>query len=145
MMIERVLYLLMKINGNIRNIVGNETEQKIAKLFRERHYYVYITPHKANGQPVDIICISKHKSFLLDAKHVESGKISFPFSRIEPNQRTTMMYAKDWAGLENLGFGLYFEDTKILYWLPYDKVLEYEKDGFKSIKYEELDRLENFV
>lgn len=114
--------------------IGNATEKKIIQLLRDKNYWIYNTPHKVNGQPVDIIAIRKNSSWLIDAKHVEQKSISFPFDRIEPNQITTCIYANSFAGIENIGFAIDFDRDGQVYWLPFNLYQELNKTGCKSIK-----------
>ena len=74
------------------------------------------------------------------AKHLEEEKASFSFERIEPNQKTSMSYAQNFAHITNMGFVIYWERTpEKLYFLPYDRVLRSEQEGKKSVKIEDLD------
>jgi Holliday junction resolvase len=118
--------------------IGNKTETKIVNIFREFRYWVYNTPHKTNGQPVDIIAMNDRDGWLVDAKHVETGKVSFSFSRIEPNQITTCLYAKEFAKIKNLGFAIEFDRDGEVYWLPFEKFLEMSKNGEKSVNMNDL-------
>lgn len=114
---------------------GNETEDKVALLFKKKHYWSYITPKKLGGQPVDIIAISDKGKWLVDAKHLEETEKSFPFSRIEANQLTTMQYARGYAGVQGLGFVICVgNDFDKFYFLSYDKYLDLSQKGLKSAK-----------
>lgn len=127
-------------------IVGNETEEGIGKLFKKNGYWCYITPHKVNGQPVDIIALKRRHNWLIDGKHLEEGSKSFPFSRIEPNQLTTMDYAMNFAGIETLGFGIAIGgDFTRFYWLSYQEYLEAIKNDLKSVKIANLRDLQEVI
>ena len=123
--------------------VGNETEDYIAKFFKSKGYWAYITPKKFNGQPIDIIAIKESNAWLVDAKHLRKEDKSFPFSRIEPNQRNSMEYAKKFAKVENIGFCICWDICPgKVFFLHYDKLIEYEEKGRKSAKLEELEDFE---
>ena len=126
--------------GNVQNIVGNSTENFIANFLRENGYWAYILPKKVGGQPFDIIACRCDDIWCGDAKHLEEEKASFSFERIEPNQKTSMSYAQNFAHITNMGFVIYWERTpEKLYFLPYDRVLKSEKEGKKTVKIEDLD------
>ena len=125
--------------GNVQNIVGNSTENFIANFLRENGYWAYILPKKVGGQPFDIITCRCDDIWFVDAKHLEEEKASFSFERIEPNQKTSMSYAQNFAHITNMGFVIYWERTpEKLYFLPYDRVLKSEKENKKSVKIEDL-------
>lgn len=136
----------MKTNSsNVRNVVGSTTEKTVVNALRQKGYWVYNTPMKANGQPVDIIAIKGNVSYLMDAKHIRENDVSFTFNRVEPNQITTMLYAMDFAKIENLGFAILFERTGAIYWLDFKKFLESQKNGKKSININELELFDNVI
>lgn len=105
----------------------------VAELLRKNGYWVYITPLKVTGQPMDIIAAKKHYFFILDAKHVREENPSFPLSRIEPNQWAVMSYCHDFAHIDNIGFAILFERTGEIYWLNYETVFKLKDQGVKSI------------
>nr|DAR59166.1 MAG TPA: recombination protein [Caudoviricetes sp.] len=124
---------------SVQNIVGDSTENYTANFLRENGYWAYILPKKVGGQPFDIIACRCDDIWFLDAKHLEKEKASFSFERIEPNQKTSMSYAQNFAHITNMGFVIYWERTpETLYFLPYERVRKMEADGQKSVKIEEL-------
>ena len=126
-----------------QQIEGDNTEAIIAKTFKSKGYWAYITPKKTNGQPVDIIAMKGNVNWLVDAKHLEETKKSFPFSRIEPNQIDSLTYAKQKSGIKNLGFVIGQENNGFkLFFLSFDKLIDLMKNDVKSIKISEL---EDFV
>lgn len=131
---------------SIQNIVGDSTEQFIANFLRENGYWAYILPKKVGGQPFDIIACRYNNIWFIDAKHLEKEKASFSFDRIEPNQKTSMLYAQQFAHITNMGFIIYWERTpEKLYFLPYDRVLKSEKEGKKSVKIEDLNEFKEVL
>lgn len=131
---------------SIQNIVGDSTEQFIANFLRENGYWAYILPKKVGGQPFDIIACRYNNIWFVDAKHLEKEKASFTFDRIEPNQKTSMLYAQQFAHISNMGFIIYWERTpEKLYFLPYDRVLRSEKEGKKSVKIEDLNEFKEVL
>ena len=126
--------------------LGNETEEEVAKFFKKNGYWSYITPKKVSGQPVDIIAIKNGVNWLVDAKHLDIKKKSFAFSRAEANQIDAMTYARNFAGIKNLGFVICLEnDYSKFFFLSYDKYLEIEQSGRKSAKIDELEDLGNLL
>jgi len=125
--------------------VGADTENLIVNFYKSKGFWVYLTPRKTNGQPIDIIAIKRNEHWLIDSKHVRENECSFPFDRIEPNQVMSMTYARKYANIDNLGFGIYFERNKQLYYLSYDKYMEMSKKGLKSANMNDLPLLDNEV
>lgn len=125
---------------SIQNIVGDSTEQFIANFLRENGYWAYILPKKVGGQPFDIIACRYNNIWFVDAKHLEKEKASFTFDRIEPNQKTSMLYAQQFAHISNMGFIIYWErNIEKLYFLSYNNLCDMLKNGKKSVKIEELE------
>lgn len=128
--------------------IGNKTEKDVVSILREHGYWVYRCAMKNNGQPVDIIAIKggqKYHVWLIDGKHVTTNKVSFVFNRIEPNQITSLRYARDFAGIENTGFAIEFERTGEFYYLPFSKYEELAENGYKSVNLSELELFEEVL
>ena len=124
-------------NQQLQDKLGKATEKLVCKTFKKYGYWCYNIPKKTNGQPCDIVAAKKGgKTFLVwlvDAKHIETEKVSFTFDRIESNQITSMRYARDFSKLENLGFAIFFDRDKQLHWLPFEIYEELAKKGIKSV------------
>lgn len=130
--------------NNKRNEEGKGTEKFIAKTFKNAGYWVYNMPKKIEGQPCDLVAVKGGKdtnAWLIDAKHVEEGKVSFSFDRIEPNQLAAMSYAIGFAKIQNVGFAIFFDRNKTLYWFPYNDFLKCNNLGMKSINMHDLQPL----
>lgn len=142
---------MVREKKSVQDEVGKGTEKFIAKTFRNFGYWAYNIPKKTEGQPCDIVAIKgcKHSektiSWLVDAKHVRENEVSFPFSRIEPNQITAMAYAKQYAKIKNVGFAIFFERTKKLYWFPYDDYIRYSQLNAVSVNMNELEIMESVL
>ena len=91
---------------------GKKGEETVVDFFSERHFWVHLVKRGPSGsQPLDIIAIRQNESWLVDAKYISAGKCGrFSFEDIQPNQVESMHYARDYAGIDNLGFVLVFED-----------------------------------
>ena len=129
---------------------GTATEKFVAKTFKKFGYWAHILAKAADGsQPCDIFAAKNDsgscKVWLVDAKHVEEGKVSFAFDRVEANQVSSMSYATGFAKLSNVGFAIYFDRTKQLYWLPYFKYMQLINFGEKSINLNELEKFEEVL
>lgn len=122
---------------------GESTEKLVVAAFKNNGFWAYNLPKKIGGQPFDIIGCKRGITWFVDGKHLEADKASFSFERIEPNQRTSMQYARGFAGIQNLGFVIKWDrDLSRLFFLSYDKVIELEKNGCKSVK---IEVLEDFI
>lgn len=128
--------------------LGNKVEKEIGKFFKKNGYWCHILQKKVSGQPVDIVAIKDNINWLVDAKHLDKNKKSFDFSRIEPNQIDSLTYAKNHAGIKNLGFVIcvgeeeeFSGDTFKGFFLHYDYFIELREQGAKSVK---LSVLEDF-
>lgn len=128
--------------------IGSASEKSVSSLYRERGYWVYNCPKSLTGaQPVDLIAIKKKENYIVwfaDSKHLESSKASFTFDRIEPNQIASLTYLNNFAGVDvdTLGFVIDYDRTETYYWLPFEKYLEMNREGAKSVKMEELEEFE---
>lgn len=126
---------------------GKATEQRIAEFFHNNGYWAYIVPKTIGGQPFDIIACRGNTTWFVDAKHIEEHKASFDFNRIEPNQKTSMCYAHNFAKMTNIGFGILWDrEPQKLFFLPYVDYIEMAKQGIMSVKIKELKEFvyENF-
>ena len=126
---------------------GNRDETLVVDLFRKHKFWTHNFAKDSSGaQPVDVVAIRNNESWLVDVKNVRKEDVSFPFSRIEANQLTCMDFARNWAGIKNLGFVICFErgELKPLF-LTYDKYLELVKQGCKSVKMTDLEELEVYL
>ena len=130
---------------NTQNIVGKKTEDFIHDFFKQHKFWVFIIPKSVKGQPFDIIARKgdTNNIWFIDAKHLESDKASFSFSRIEPNQITSMRYAEYFCGItKQMGFVIYWERTNSLYYMDWQKFKQFDSDGKKSIKITELEKFD---
>ena len=128
--------------------IGNKTERTISSILREHKYWVYNCPKSLSGsQPVDLIAINSKRSWLIDGKHVRINEVSFPLSRIEDNQLSTMDYAFGFAGMNKnyMGFAIEFDRTNEFYWLGYEEVLYMIDNNIKSIHLSKLKLFEEVL
>jgi len=127
---------------------GNEGQRIIVGLLREYGFWVHVTQRKPDGsQPVDIIALRSDCSWLMDAKFVRAeNKGRFSFDDIQANQISSMEYAYEHAGIDNLGFAIVFEEEKECpRFLPFSEYMSLKRDGNKSIKKEGLAPLYTYV
>lgn len=125
--------------------VGTEYEVKLAKWLQEHKFWAYNLPRKTSGQPCDVIAVKNNTAILMDAKHVRKEEVSFPFSRIEPNQISSFAYARDFACISYTGFAIFFERGEEWFWYPYDDFMKAYSLGEKSVNKERLVFLEDFI
>lgn len=126
---------------------GNRDENIVINLFKNHKYWAHNFAKDSSGaQPVDVIAIKENCNWLVDVKNVRKEDVSFPFSRIEPNQKTCMDFARNWARIKNLGFVICFERSNLKpLFLSYDKYLEMSEKGLKSVKMTDLEELEGLL
>ena len=125
--------------------IGTATEKFIAKTLKGLGYWVYNMPLKTSGQPCDLVAIKGNIPWLIDGKHVRDDEVSFPFSRIEPNQLSSMAYAHQFAKIQNIGFAIFFDRTKQLYWFSYQDLIKCQQLGMKSINMQNLELFEEVI
>ena len=137
--------------GIKQNIVGREAEKKVEELFNKNGYWALNIPKSISGQPFDFVACKGSifeplvDAWFIDVKHIED-KISFDFKRIEPNQRTSMKFARAHSRLKKLGFVILTErEPSRFFYLTYDKLLKLEKEGLKSVKIYELENFEELI
>lgn len=126
---------------------GNRAERDIGWLFQTKGFWAHnFAKSQSGAQPVDFVAIRENESWLLDVKNVRSQDVSFPISRIEPNQWACFDYARNFAKIKNLGIAIRHENSEIYaFWLSYDKLLEMKEKGQKSIKLSDLEALEKIL
>lgn len=125
---------------------GNRDEDLVVSTFQKHGYWCHnFAKGKAGEQPCDIVALRENSIWLVDVKNVENG-VSFPISRVEPNQWACFDYARNFAKIQNLGFVICFQrgDLKPLF-LEYDKALEMYKTGVKSINMSDLKGVEEYL
>lgn len=124
--------------------IGRNSEQLITNFFKQNGFWAYLLPKTVQGQPFDIIAIRGNNVWCVDAKHVEENKKSFTFSRIEPNQITSMSYAYNYCDIkEQIGFIIHWNDE--LYFLPFMDYLALTRTDAKSVKIESLPLMRNIL
>lgn len=132
--------------GIKQNVEGRKAENEVANLLTSYRYWGLPVQKGPNGQPFDIVACRDNIPWFLDVKHLESNKNVFNFDRIEPNQKTSMKYAKNFAGNKNLGFVIVLDRESFKYlFLHYDKFVELEQKGYKSVKLTDLENFEDII
>ena len=133
------------ISKQMRN--GNRAERDMGWLFQSKGFWAHnFAKSQSGAQPVDLVAIRGNECWLLDVKNLRAEDISFPISRIEPNQWACFDYARNFAKIQNLGIAICHENSQILaYWLPYDKLLGLKQNGSKSVKLSDLEALEDLL
>lgn len=135
----------MKTRKQLQLELGEKTEKNVSKTLRSFGYWNYILPKKTEGQPCDIVAMKgvynkndkiEIVAWMIDAKHVEN-EASFPFDRVEPNQISSLSYARDFAKIQGYrgytGFAIFFDRDKQLRWLSFDNYEKLAKEGVKSV------------
>lgn len=96
--------------------IGNTKEKIVANELSRLGYWVHIFAQNKQGQPFDIIAMKNNQVLMGDVKSCLKGR--FDFSRIEPNQFTSMELALQ-KGNTNIYFFLVDENNNI-------KVIKYK-------------------
>lgn len=125
---------------------GKKGEAIVRDFFRKRKYWVHVTGRSNSGsQPVDIIaCRGTTPVLLVDAKYVEKGE-RFSFEDIQPDQITSLRYARDYAGLTKLGFVIVFgEHDNDMRFLSLDALESMKYMEYASVKRTEMLTLEDW-
>ena len=126
---------------------GKRGEELISDLLHERGYWSHIFAKSLNGsQPFDVIAVSGNPAdvWMVDAKFVRGQSCSFPFSRIEPNQLSSMEFAINFAGVssKHIGFAIIFErDIQNIRFITYSKVVEMIESGIKSVNMSQIEKM----
>lgn len=125
---------------------GNRDEDLVVSIFKKHGFWCHnFAKGKTGEQPCDIVALKENQIWLVDVKNVEKG-VSFPINRIEANQWACFDYARNFAKIKNLGFVICFErDDLKPFFLEYDKALEMDKTGQKSINMSELKGWEEYL
>ena len=120
---------------------SDDFEKEFTKYLSQQGYWAFNCPRDKDGsQPADIVACGQDNHLLVDCKLSDVAR--FPFARIEPNQRTAMnLFLKKAKGLYNAEcyFAIKFRDK--VYKLYFEHALEMEKQGEKSVKIQELERV----
>ena len=67
---------------------GGRFEQELSHILADHGFWVHVMQQNKAGQPADIIAVRGKFHTLIDCKVCENG--TFPFERIEENQRLAM-------------------------------------------------------
>lgn len=116
-------------NFNRKN--GNTFEWVIAKYLKTQGFWVHMLRQGATGQPADLIVCKGIYHALIDCKLISEGSSAFRFSRIEPNQRTSMSAFEGRA--EETGWFLLGWPDKEITMLSLRQVNHMEKDGYRHL------------
>ena len=132
-----------------QNEVGTKTEEYVRDWFKARGFWAALFPKSQNGQPCDIVAAKgvdgKDLVLFVDAKHMESRDKSFAFTRVESNQRTAFRLLQ-LRGVKNIGFAIQSEiDPSRLLFLSFDKYIEMEGMGLKSVELATLEDMEEVI
>lgn len=68
--------------------LGNHFEQELAEILSNHGFWCHVMQQNKAGQPADIIAVKGKFHTLIDCKVCEDG--TFPFRRVEENQRMAM-------------------------------------------------------
>lgn len=102
------------------------------KLYDNSYWALNIPKNSAGAQPFDLIAMKDTKICAYDCKVISSNIASFPFSRIEYNQRSSFEEITLKVITEEVGLLIYFMEE--IYFVSWDKIKNLEARGEKSIK-----------
>jgi penicillin-binding protein-related factor A (putative recombinase) len=132
--------------NSVQDRKGAEVEALVCAVLRRHRYWAHDMARSASGaQPADVAAMRGGSNYLIDAKNVRPEEISFPFSRIEPNQRQSMEYALTVCGITGAGFAVRFERDGRLMFLPFQDVKRIEAQGRKSARPDEMSGFEEEI
>lgn len=92
--------------------LGSNFEREFGELLARHGFWVHLLQTNSAGQPADIIAVKRKKALLIDCKVCSRGR--FEFSRIEPNQETSMNLW-DLCGNGNAWFALLLGDKVYMF------------------------------
>lgn len=115
--------------------IGNRFEVELSRKLAENGFWVHVLQQNKAGQPADIIAVKHGYHTLIDCKVISDG-VSFPFSRVEENQKYAMSRFYNRCG-EVCWFALKMPDGSVRM-LSSQAIARMEKNGKKSLSGEEL-------
>lgn len=118
--------------------LGNKKEEYVARVLFDNGYWVHLFQQNKRGQPFDLVAIKNNIALMGDVKSCYENR--FDFTRIEPNQYTSMELALS-CGNTNVGFFLvnYLGD---IYFISFHHIKELVlKKKEKSINLQNLEKL----
>lgn len=126
---------------------GKNGEKLLCKIFRENGYWCHLFERNSSGgQPVDIVALRGNDNWLVDSKFIEKQHCSFSLNYVQPNQDTTLRYAREWCKLKNLGFVIFFErDITNPRFLSFDTYLSMLENNEKSKNMNDLPNFKDLL
>ena len=119
----------------INKKIGNDFEQELCQIFADAGYWTHNFANRKNGQPADIIAVKDGRAFLIDAKVCMYE--SFPFRRIEDNQRLAMDM---WQECGNGTSYFALKARNEVYIVAYDTIKDLQKKGKKQLNFEDMNK-----
>lgn len=111
---------------------GNTFERELAQRLADHGFWVHRLQDSKNGQPADLIAALNGSTFLIDCKDCVSEV--FPFSRIEPNQHSSMQLWHDTGNGSGL-FAIRYGNGNV-YLIRYQAIVDLMEGGLKSLREE---------
>ena len=108
---------------------GTKFEKEFSEILASHWFWVHLFQDNKNGQPCDVIACRNGNAYLLDCKDCETK--FFSLSRVEENQYNAMRLF-EMTGNNKGMFAVRFPEETI-YLIPYDRMSELKKAGFKRI------------
>ena len=99
--------------------IGNDFETEFCELLFDKGFRCHNMAQNSAGQPADVIAVRNGKAYLIDCKVCVND--TFPFSRIESNQHTTMTLWKQ-SGNGDGWFALQLSN-KDIYMISHDSMI----------------------
>ena len=119
----------------INKKIGNDFEQELCQIFADAGYWTHNFANRKNGQPADIIAVKNGMAYLIDAKVCMYE--SFPFRRIEDNQRLAMDM---WQECGNGTSYFALKARNEVYIVAYDTIKDLQKKGKKQLNFEDMNK-----
>lgn len=116
--------------------VGNHFEQELGETLAKNGFWVHVLQQNKSGQPADIIALRGRFHTLIDCKVCADG--TFPFERIEDNQRSAMKLFFRKAG-ELCYFALKLPDDTIRM-VSLERLETLRNRGKHKLKQEDMDK-----
>lgn len=125
----------------VNKIVGNRFETELSRTLGEHGFWCHVMQQNKAGQPADVIAVKRSYHTLIDCKVISGERATFPFSRVEENQRYAMTRFQERGG-HVCWFALKMPGGEIRM-LSLCAIMRLEKKGKKSLSGDELERWTN--
>ena len=114
-------------------MTGLQFERAFCEWLKQRDFWVLNIPRSHTGaQPFDVLAMRDRSVIAADCNVISDGPATFPFDRIEDNQRLAFDMIQRKASVMCC-IAVWYEPAKAIYIVPYVDIVAHEASGRKSI------------